>query len=438
MQKDRNRREKPAAVLGYEAGCSPFPILRSLRRNGFRSVKTTKKPGLSAAMMAARYAFALLVEKWTIEDWKKVIWTDETSVLLGSRRGKVRVWWTAKEKYNPTVVRNCWKGFSEFMFWGCFTYNKKGLYHIWEKETPAEKKASKAYIDALNKELEPKLKAEWELSTAMKRMGLRNKGGPKPQWKWDKAHGKIVRDSKKGGIDWYRYQKVILMKKLIPFAQSCGPEFYVMEDKAPAHASKHQDQIFIDANVLRLIWCGNSPDLNPIEACWWWMKRRCTRKGCPRTRTILTKVWERTWKDELDQKRIQSWIERLPRHIKKVIELRGGNEYREGKDEDEWSDIRPYNPKEHQQRYQSRKKGIRPGSSNGSGVVAALQAAHRVDVVERSRVCKGLEESGQYIAGADVLGLGLEDDIEQASISDGSDGNSISGSDEDEQSEHSD
>ena len=62
VQKDRNRREKPAAVLGYKAGVLPKPILRALRRNGFRSVKTTKKPGLSAAMMVARYAFTLLVK----------------------------------------------------------------------------------------------------------------------------------------------------------------------------------------------------------------------------------------------------------------------------------------------------------------------------------------------------------------------------------------
>ena len=419
MRKDRNGREKPSAVLGYEAGFSPSTILRHLRKNGMRSVKTTKKPGLTPAMMQARFAFALRYRHWTIEDWKKVIWTDETSVLLGARRGKVRVWRTSKETFSPTVVRNRWKGFSEFMFWGCFTYDRKGPFHIWQKETSAEKKASIAYIDALNEALEPKLKAEWELNTAVERMGLRNKAGKKPQWKWDKAHGKIVRDGKKGGIDWYRYQTVILLKKLIPFAQSCGPEYYVMEDKAPPHASKHQDQIFMDANVLRLMWCGNSPDLNPIESCWWWMKRWSTRKGCPRTRKILTKVWERTWTEDLDQRRIQGWIERMPRHIDKVIELRGGNEYREGKDENEWSDVRPYNSEERQQRYEGRKKGIRPGSSDVSGVAADIEAAGRAGVVGRGEVCKAFEafEAFEESSGAGLLGLGLTKSIEQASIS---------------------
>ena len=198
----------------------------------------------------------------------------------------------------------------------------------------------------------------------MKRMGLRNTRGPKPQWKWDKAHGKIVRDCKKGGIDWYRYQTVILIKKLIPFAQFCGPESIVQEDRAPSHVSKYQEQIFMDASVLRMVWCSNSPDLNQIEPCWWWMKRRTTRKGCPRTKAILTKVWTRCWEKELSQKRIQSWIKRMPRHIAKVIELRSGNEYREGREEGEWSDIRPYIAVDRKERYRRRAASIRPGSSS--------------------------------------------------------------------------
>jgi hypothetical protein len=42
----------------------------------------------------------------------------------------------------------------------------------------------------------------------------------------------------------------------------------VQEDKAPAHASPHQNKIFLDAKVLRLVWPGNSPDMNAIKAAW--------------------------------------------------------------------------------------------------------------------------------------------------------------------------
>ena len=33
----------------------------------------------------------------------------------------------------------------------------------------------------------------------------------------------------------------------------------------------------------------------------------------------------------MPQKKIQEWIERIPEHIKKIIELEGGNEYKEGR-----------------------------------------------------------------------------------------------------------
>jgi len=35
----------------------------------------------------------------------------------------------------------------------------------------------------------------------------------------------------------------------------------------------------------------------------------------------------------LEQKHIQHWIERIPRHIQEVIALEGGNAYREGSEE---------------------------------------------------------------------------------------------------------
>ena len=39
-------------------------------------------------MKETRLQFALRHKDWTIEDWKNVIWTDETSVVLGQRQGK--------------------------------------------------------------------------------------------------------------------------------------------------------------------------------------------------------------------------------------------------------------------------------------------------------------------------------------------------------------
>ena len=342
IRKDRYGREKTSFMLAREQGLSSSTVLRVLRRNGFRPCKTTKKPSLTEAMKEARYQFALRYKDWTVEDWKKVIWSDETSVVLNSRRGRIRQWRQPGEVYNQACIRRRYVKAMEFMFWGCFSYDKKGLCHIWKPETAAEKRACQADLDRMNALLEPEAKEAWELETGMRRMGLRNPPGQKPKWKFTAETGKITISGKKGGITWYRYQKQVLIPKLLKFAQACKlerPDTMVMEDKAPAHASKFQDPVFMEMDILRLMWCGNSPDLNMIEPCWIWMKRETTKKGAPRTRKEAEKAWTRCWKD-LSQARIRSWIERMPRHIAEVIRLRGGNEYREGR---EGGDIRPYN-----------------------------------------------------------------------------------------------
>ena len=60
------------------------------------------------------------------------------------------------------------------------------------------------------------------------------------------------------------------------------------------------------------------------------MKRKTTKKGAPKSRQEAVKAWQEVWQ-ELPQERIQGWIERLLRHIKVIIELEGGNEYKEGR-----------------------------------------------------------------------------------------------------------
>jgi hypothetical protein len=43
----------------------------------------------------------------------------------------------------------------------------------------------------------------------------------------------------------------------------------------------------------------------------------------------MEKAWYQAWKD-LSQEQIQQWIRAIPDHIKEIIRLEGGNEYKEG------------------------------------------------------------------------------------------------------------
>jgi len=283
-------------------------------------------------MKEARLQFALKYEHWTIEDWKAVIWSDETGVVLGHRRGGYRLWRLASEKVNKTAIRPRFPKATEFMFWGAFSYDRKSPCHIWKPETAAEKKASKRELEAINEVIEPELRKAWQLNTGMRRLGLRNKPGRKPQFRMTEGNGAFQRNGEKGGIDWYRYLTTILLPILIPFGLECQIDrldTIIQEDKAPAHASHHQQIYFDAAGLQRLIWPGNSPDLNMIEPAWLYLKRVTTRKGAPKTRAEAERAWRKAW-EELEQWRIQAWIERIPRHIKEVIRCRGGNDYVEG------------------------------------------------------------------------------------------------------------
>lgn len=141
---------------------------------------------------------------WTLDDWKNVIWSDETSVTWGGQRGRIRVWRTSSEAYHYHCIRRRWKGFKQFMFWASFTYDEKGPCHIWEEETAKEKDESKKWLDQANAELESLCRLEWEATTSIQRLRLtRNMGGPKPKWIWSERTGKLVRKASRGGIDWY-------------------------------------------------------------------------------------------------------------------------------------------------------------------------------------------------------------------------------------------
>ena len=99
-----------------------------------------------------------------------MIFSDETSVVLGGVRGKRRVWRKKDEVYYHYCTIRRWKGRKEFMWWSCFSWDSKGPYYIWEKETAKERKAMEADLKARNAARYEADKARWELEYALKRI----------------------------------------------------------------------------------------------------------------------------------------------------------------------------------------------------------------------------------------------------------------------------
>jgi hypothetical protein len=70
---------------------SASTVYRVLKEHSYGVYKRTVKLGLTKEQMQERLKWCLEHKDWTLEDWKNVIWTDETSVQLGGVRGRRRV-----------------------------------------------------------------------------------------------------------------------------------------------------------------------------------------------------------------------------------------------------------------------------------------------------------------------------------------------------------
>ena len=55
-------------------------VCRALQESGLEAADKEEKPKLSAKNIKARLNFARRHKHWTVEDWKRVVWSDETKI----------------------------------------------------------------------------------------------------------------------------------------------------------------------------------------------------------------------------------------------------------------------------------------------------------------------------------------------------------------------
>lgn len=69
-------------LLADELGVrvSPDRVRQILRQDGLSAQKKVKKPKLTIRHRRLRMEFVNKYRHWTIDDWKRVLWTDETKI----------------------------------------------------------------------------------------------------------------------------------------------------------------------------------------------------------------------------------------------------------------------------------------------------------------------------------------------------------------------
>ena len=86
-----------------------------------------KKPGLSAENIRKRLDWAIKYKDWTIEDWKKVIWSDECSVWIGVNPRRQWVIHPPGERLDRKYVNKTFKSAQvKVMVWAYFTGDRLG------------------------------------------------------------------------------------------------------------------------------------------------------------------------------------------------------------------------------------------------------------------------------------------------------------------------
>ena len=97
------------------------------------------------------------------------------------------------------------------------------------------------------------------------------------------------------------------------------------QDNDPKHRSKLATQWFEDNNINVLSWPAQSPDLNPIEHLWTYLKDQM--KKYPTPPKGVHELWDRLvveW-NKIPAERCQRLIESMPRRLEAVIKAKGGH-----------------------------------------------------------------------------------------------------------------
>lgn len=76
-------------------------------------------------------------------------------------------------------------------------------------------------------------------------------------------------------------------------------------------------------NIPTLPWPGNSPDLNPIENCWNYMKSNLDG-AYTASLPYLKKEIQNMWVHDMDPAYFRALSDSMPKRIQLVIKMKGG------------------------------------------------------------------------------------------------------------------
>ncbi|CAK5267780.1 unnamed protein product [Mycena citricolor] len=238
-------------------------IKRNLRIAGLEAHIRRPIPFISALNLKRRKEWGESHVHWQVEDWKRVLFSDESIFRLFGSDGIEWCWRKPSERLDPRFTKKRVKhGGGKITVWGMITPH--GLGRL-------------VRIDGnLNKEL----------------------------------YREILKDDLLGTLD----------------DLDLDPRDYIFQqDNDPKHTARIVTTWFAENHIAVLPWPASSPDMNIIEHVWSHLDKKVRkRKPLPSNVEQLWTALQEEWA-RIDEGYIESLYDSMPRRIRALIAAKGGN-----------------------------------------------------------------------------------------------------------------
>ena len=130
MMRNRGITSQQILEQNPQINCSAKTVRRRITESGeFKSYWKTKKPFISRSNRMKRKDWCRAHQHWTIEQWRRVLWSDESPFVLRFNR-KTRVWRRHNERYKTWATTATVKHDEKINVWGCFAAHGVGNLYL--------------------------------------------------------------------------------------------------------------------------------------------------------------------------------------------------------------------------------------------------------------------------------------------------------------------